>query len=242
MERGGLLGTTRRWWPLCVISRTSCSTSKRSTGYSTPARQPSLSSHLAFGRTRAQAARAFARATEVAEKHLPHRHPFRFAVTSASGLGPPLPHLRRDWARPCHICAGTGRTPVTSFAHSGPCHACTPAPHGLRSPHGVPVPSQHSAAPHRCLFPCCCAQLALRPVRRDASRLHPSTGRGAAGVRADASAAAHARIPKAGVLAAGVRARRARAVRLNGAGALRSRSGSANNNKRAGKRPWGRFR
>ena len=128
MERGGLLGTTRRWWPLCVTSRTSCSTSKRSTGYSTPARQPSLSSHLAFGRTRAQAARAFARATEVAEKHLPHRHPFRFAATSAPGLGSPLPHLRRDWARPCHICAGTGRTPchiIRPFRSLPRLHPCT---------------------------------------------------------------------------------------------------------------------
>jgi hypothetical protein len=32
----------------------------------------------------------------------------------APGLGSPLPHLRRDWARPCHICAGTGLTPATS--------------------------------------------------------------------------------------------------------------------------------
>ena len=24
------------------------------------------------------------------------------------------PHLRRDWARPCHICAGTGLAPATS--------------------------------------------------------------------------------------------------------------------------------
>ena len=34
----------------------------------------------------------------------------------ASGLGSPPPHLRRDWAHPCHICAGTGLTP---------CHVCT---------------------------------------------------------------------------------------------------------------------
>ena len=27
------------------------------------------------------------------------------SATSAPGLGPPLPHLRRDWAHPCHICA-----------------------------------------------------------------------------------------------------------------------------------------
>ena len=29
------------------------------------------------------------------------------------GRGSPLPHLRRDWAHPCHICAGTGLTPAT---------------------------------------------------------------------------------------------------------------------------------
>ena len=26
------------------------------------------------------------------------------AATSAPGLGSPVPHLHRDWARPCHIC------------------------------------------------------------------------------------------------------------------------------------------
>jgi hypothetical protein len=31
-------------------------------------------------------------------------------ATSAPGLGSPLSHLHRDWARPCHICAGTWRT------------------------------------------------------------------------------------------------------------------------------------
>jgi hypothetical protein len=35
-------------------------------------------------------------------------------ATSAPGLGSSLPHLRRDWAHPCHICAGTGLTPPTS--------------------------------------------------------------------------------------------------------------------------------
>ena len=29
-------------------------------------------------------------------------------------MDPPLPHLHRDWAHPCHICAGTGPTPATS--------------------------------------------------------------------------------------------------------------------------------
>ena len=28
------------------------------------------------------------------------------SATSAPGLGSHLPHLRRDWAHPCHICAG----------------------------------------------------------------------------------------------------------------------------------------
>ena len=40
--------------------------------------------------------------------------------TSAPGLGSPLPHLRRDWARPYHICAGTGLAP--HWAH--PSHIC----------------------------------------------------------------------------------------------------------------------
>ena len=31
-------------------------------------------------------------------------------ATSAPGLGTPLPHLLRDWAHPCHICAGAGHT------------------------------------------------------------------------------------------------------------------------------------
>jgi hypothetical protein len=33
-------------------------------------------------------------------------------ATSAPGLGPPLPHLHRDWACPHHICAGTGLSGV----------------------------------------------------------------------------------------------------------------------------------
>jgi hypothetical protein len=35
-------------------------------------------------------------------------------ATSALGLGSPLPHLHWDWARPCHICTGTGLAPATS--------------------------------------------------------------------------------------------------------------------------------
>ena len=42
--------------------------------------------------------------------------------TSAPRLGAPLPHLHQDWAHPCHICIGTGRTPATSAP--GLAHAC----------------------------------------------------------------------------------------------------------------------
>ena len=55
--------------------------------------------------------------------------------TSAPGLGSPLPHLHRDWARPCHICTGTGLASATSawglgsplqrLHCAGPCHICT---------------------------------------------------------------------------------------------------------------------
>ena len=41
-------------------------------------------------------------------------------ATSALGLGPPLPHLQRDWARRCHICTGTGLAAATSAATTLP--------------------------------------------------------------------------------------------------------------------------
>ena len=44
--------------------------------------------------------------------------------TSAPGLVSPLPHLHRDWARPSHICAGTGLAPATSAPGLG-----SPLPH-----------------------------------------------------------------------------------------------------------------
>ena len=42
------------------------------------------------------------------------------AHPSAPGLGPPLPHLYRDWAQPCHICTGNGPTPAPSAPGLGP--------------------------------------------------------------------------------------------------------------------------
>jgi hypothetical protein len=55
---------------------------------------------------------------------LPHlrrywAHPRHICAGTAPGLGAPLPHLHRDWARPCHICAGTGRAPATSAPRLG---------------------------------------------------------------------------------------------------------------------------
>jgi hypothetical protein len=42
------------------------------------------------------------------------------AATSAPGLGPLQPHLRRDWAHCSHICTGTGPTAATSAPGLGP--------------------------------------------------------------------------------------------------------------------------
>jgi hypothetical protein len=67
------------------------------------------------------------------QRGLPRRHDFRalFAALSTApcgsaavpqglGSGSPRPHLRRDWAHPAHICAGTGLTPPTSAPGLGP--------------------------------------------------------------------------------------------------------------------------
>jgi hypothetical protein len=75
---------------------------------------------------------------------LPHLHRdwARPLATSAPGLGSPRPHLHRDWARPCHICTGTGLAPATSAPGLG-----SPLPHLRRDWahryhiwHGVDVP------------------------------------------------------------------------------------------------------
>ncbi len=76
-------------------------------------------------------------------------HHWSTPVSSCGGRqrvsGSPLPHLHRDWARPCHICTGTGLTPATSAPGLGsplphlhrdwarPCHSCTGT--GLTRPH-----------------------------------------------------------------------------------------------------------
>ncbi len=73
------------------------------------------------------------------------------SATSAPGLGSVLPHLHRDWAHCCHICAGTGLTAATS------------AP-GL----GSPLPHLHSAWALPPLEPSFAAMVSFRGL------LHPS--------------------------------------------------------------------
>jgi hypothetical protein len=54
------------------------------------------------------------------------------AVSAAESLQA-SPHLRRDWAHPAHICAGTGVTPPTSAPGPG-----SPRPHLRREGLGSP--------------------------------------------------------------------------------------------------------
>ena len=35
------------------------------------------------------------------------------------------PHLRQDWAHPCHVCIGTGPAPAMSAPGTRPAHICT---------------------------------------------------------------------------------------------------------------------
>ena len=46
--------------------------------------------------------------------YVPEAWMVEHSATRAPGVGSPLPHLHRDWARPCHICAGIGLAPATS--------------------------------------------------------------------------------------------------------------------------------
>jgi hypothetical protein len=72
------------------------------------------------------------RVAEAAERHQLHaEHLCNLRdvslATSARRAGPPLPHLRWDWARPCRICAGTGLAPCHICAGTGLAlaHICT---------------------------------------------------------------------------------------------------------------------
>jgi hypothetical protein len=58
-------------------------------------------------------------------------------VTSAPGLGSPLPHLHRDWARRSHICTRTGlAAPTSAPGRAHPSHICTGT--GLTPPTSAP--------------------------------------------------------------------------------------------------------
>jgi hypothetical protein len=69
---------------------------------------------------------------------LRHQHPGK----PPARLGSPRPHLRRDWAHPAHICAGTGLAPLTSALGLG--HIC--AGTGLALP--TSAPGLGSPRPH----------------------------------------------------------------------------------------------
>ena len=56
-------------------------------------------------------------------------------VHPSLGLGARLPHLHRGWARACHICTDTGRTPAT----------CAPGRGARRPPPRGPRPSRFGA-------------------------------------------------------------------------------------------------
>ncbi len=96
---------------------------------------------------------------------------------SAPGLGPPLPHLHRDQAHPCHICTGTGPTPSAS-APLG-----SPLPHLLRD-QAHPFPHLHwdwARRAHICTATALAAAhirlitSGLPPLRRRRARRRPSS-------------------------------------------------------------------
>ena len=77
-------------------------------------------------------------------------------ATSAPGLGSPLPHLRRDWAHPCHIIR-----PFRSLPRVHPCTARAAQPvWRARS-----QPTQRRAAPLPFPVLLCAARSTSRPSR-----------------------------------------------------------------------------
>ncbi len=103
-------------------TRLPCERSSRSEGCTVSAWRK-----RAFSRSRSCSAWASARppaaaCADATSRRRTHSHPFSNPIletsscallahtlpTSAPGLGSPRPHLRRDWAHPAHICAGTG--------------------------------------------------------------------------------------------------------------------------------------
>ena len=74
-------------------------------------------------------------------------------------LGSLLPHLRRDWAHPCHICAGTGLTPATSAPGLG---SPLSSPAGVRLEDG-PVPLHQRVRRRRLLYRARLPEAVLEP-------------------------------------------------------------------------------
>jgi hypothetical protein len=98
-------------------------------------------------------------------------------ATSAPGLGSPLPRLHRDWAHPCHFCAGTGCLTPNAISH-GACHWC--ACRAVARLHGggcaaCPRRTCMAALVHRLSHASCAEQLALyegAPAVAEAYALH----------------------------------------------------------------------
>ena len=64
---------------------------------------------------------------------------------SAPDLGSPLPHMRRNRARACHICTGTCAPLQPHLHRDSICHTCTRiGPTPATSPPGLHRPVPHS--------------------------------------------------------------------------------------------------
>ena len=89
-------------------------------------------------------------------------------------LGRPLPHLHRDWARPGHICTGTGPTLPSAPALG------SPAPH-LYEDWGSPRTTSAPGLPRPCHLH---QNAALSQIPRNDPHLHQAQGPGACRARA----------------------------------------------------------
>ena len=79
---------------------------------------------------------------------------FGAVLVAHTGLGSPRPHLRRDWAHPAPICAGTELAPAHICAGTGLMPACTcTAMASAAPPTSAPRPSPSPPTPAPVLSP-----------------------------------------------------------------------------------------
>ncbi len=60
------------------------------------------------------------RATSAPGLGAPLHKPAQSHICAGTALTPPLPHLHRDWAHPCHICTRIGLSPCHTCLGTGP--------------------------------------------------------------------------------------------------------------------------